>query len=129
MKLSSLVLIFIWGTLFSAILFVTVKYDSYDQSLTRHPVVKDPDARAAAGMAAWHKYGCNSCHRINGEGNRLGPDLSRVGVRHDQSWLHQQLGNPNSHNSNSAMSSYASITQEEMRDLVDYLSGLRGTAE
>jgi cbb3-type cytochrome oxidase cytochrome c subunit len=122
-------LIFIWGALFSATLFLTLKYDVHEQPTIQRPIEEDPDLRAAAGKMVWQRYGCNNCHRINGAGSKIGPDLTRVGVRRDKSWLNLQLINPKSHNSNSIMSGHFGIPDKEKQDLVDYLSGLRGTAE
>lgn len=122
-------LIFIWGALLSAMLFLTLKYDYHEQPSMRNNREDVPDPLAASGKTAWQKYGCNSCHRINGDGNKLGPDLSRVGVRRDKMWLTQQLVNPKSHNSDSVMTDYSNIPNEDRQDLVHYLSGLRGTAE
>lgn len=35
----------------------------------------------SAGKASFKKVGCNQCHRIEGEGGSVGPDLSHVGQR------------------------------------------------
>ena len=41
------------------------------------------------------KGNCSSCHMVNGEGGRLGPDLSRVGERRDPDELRTDLVDPN----------------------------------
>jgi len=41
------------------------------------------------------KGNCSSCHMVNGEGGRLGPDLSRVGERRDPDELKTDLIDPN----------------------------------
>ena len=42
---------------------------------------QSPAGDAARGKAIYlGKGNCQSCHRVNGEGSRLGPDLSDIGV-------------------------------------------------
>ena len=42
-----------------------------------------PAGDAARGKAIYEGKGdCASCHRVNGAGSRLGPDLSEIGVPH-----------------------------------------------
>jgi putative heme-binding domain-containing protein len=51
---------------------------------------------AARGKALYDGKGqCASCHRINGKGSRLGPDLSEVGATRPLPELHQALLDPN----------------------------------
>ncbi len=38
---------------------------------------------------------CGNCHRKDGRGNVVGPDLSRVGDRGDRNWLLMSILNPN----------------------------------
>ena len=40
------------------------------------------------------KYGCDGCHRINGMGGEVGPDLSVVGFRLQTRWISRWLSNP-----------------------------------
>lgn len=129
MKLSVSKLIFMWGIFLSVMLYLTLKYNYHEQPLMLQHAEGGPDLQVIPGKLAWQKYGCGSCHRINGVGTRIGPDLSRVGVRRDRMWLYHQLVNPKSHNSNSVMTDYSNIPNEDRHDLANYLSGLRGTAE
>jgi cytochrome c oxidase cbb3-type subunit 3 len=51
---------------------------------------------AARGKALFDGKGqCASCHRVNGKGSRLGPDLSEVGATRPLPELHQALLDPN----------------------------------
>jgi putative heme-binding domain-containing protein len=40
------------------------------------------------------KGGCHACHRVNGNGSRVGPDLSEVGAIRAAEYLEQSLVNP-----------------------------------
>jgi cytochrome c oxidase cbb3-type subunit III len=42
----------------------------------------------------WGKGGCNLCHGIDGEGGRLGPNLSRIGSARSQAALAREIRNP-----------------------------------
>jgi putative heme-binding domain-containing protein len=51
---------------------------------------------AARGQALFDGKGqCSTCHRVNGKGSRLGPDLSEVGATRPLPELHQALLEPN----------------------------------
>jgi cytochrome c oxidase cbb3-type subunit III len=53
---------------------------SYIESLRYDPASVVLDGDADAGLALFRGNGdCTSCHMVNGQGGRLGPDLSRVG--------------------------------------------------
>jgi len=44
----------------------------------------------AAGTASQ----CKSCHKINGIGESIGPELSRIGAKYDKAAMLQQILNP-----------------------------------
>ncbi len=46
-------------------------------SACEEPPAKEPIAR---GRQVFHKLDCGRCHVIDGEGGRIGPDLSRIGT-------------------------------------------------
>jgi putative heme-binding domain-containing protein len=51
---------------------------------------------ASRGKALFEGKGqCMTCHRVNGKGSRLGPDLSDVGATRPLAELHQALLDPN----------------------------------
>ena len=55
----------------------------------------DPGGSAAAGQALFAgKGGCARCHMVNGDGGRLGPDLSSVGERRMPAELESDLVDP-----------------------------------
>ncbi len=59
-----------------------------------------PDAPPVAGNLAngstlfWGKGACGSCHAVDSRGNRVGPDLTRVGSRRSADYLRESLVDP-----------------------------------
>ncbi len=47
------------------------------------------------GAELFHEKGCPQCHRVNGQGGRLGPDLSDIGRSRAPEHLRQALIDPN----------------------------------
>ena len=46
------------------------------------------------GAQVYATLKCNVCHKINGTGGPVGPDMSTVGVMRDAAWLAKYLPNP-----------------------------------
>ena len=42
----------------------------------------------------WGKGGCGNCHAVAGQGNRMGPDLTRIGRRRNPEYLRESLVDP-----------------------------------
>ena len=71
--------------------------------------------------------GCLACHSILGEGGTVGPALSEQTLKgRDRRWLTDQLREPKSHNPNSIMPSFSSLSGQQVSELVDYLMALAG---
>ncbi len=67
---------------------------AYIRSLNAAATVKavgDP----ARGAALFRSKGCAPCHRVNGEGGRLGPDLTHIGRTRSPDHLRQSIIDPN----------------------------------
>ena len=56
--------------------------------------IKGDRDRGKAIFLAESGTSCKSCHRINEVGENLGPDLSKVGAKHDRAALLQQILDP-----------------------------------
>ena len=78
-----------------------------------------------AGEAVFRAQGCSACHKLNGVGGDIGPDLTHVGSTRPPDWIKHQLENPRSHFPNSPMPSFAKLSPKDMKDLVDFLSSLK----
>ena len=83
-----------------------------------------PDRPASAGEKVYVDQGCNACHKINGKGGDIGPDLTHVGAAHDKDWLKKVITDPKSIDPNSSMPVYK-LSGKELGELVDYLAGLK----
>src|SRR5260370_37365524 len=53
-----------------------------------------PAGNLARGLDLFRSKGCVGCHRVNGEGGRLRPALSRIGKTRSLEHLRQSLGEP-----------------------------------
>jgi putative heme-binding domain-containing protein len=68
---------------------------AYIDSLSTDPANIDLPGSASAGNSLFTGKGdCDSCHMVNGQGGRQGPDLSRVGERRDPEQLLSDLLTP-----------------------------------
>jgi mono/diheme cytochrome c family protein len=50
-----------------------------------------------AGLALFREDNCIACHRINGVGGTVGPDLSNIGKTKSLSWIETQIVDPKIH--------------------------------
>lgn len=69
---------------------------SYVRSLSGGKPKQAPTKKVAAGEAVFRgKGGCLQCHMVNGEGGRMGPDLSDIGGKRASVFLRTALLEPN----------------------------------
>ena len=53
-----------------------------------------PPGDVNKGKAVFNSSGCANCHRIAGEGGRLGPDLTQIGAARSPDYLRQSILDP-----------------------------------
>ena len=53
--------------------------------------------RPSKGMRLFEKDNCIACHRINGIGEKVGPNLSHIGKTKSLSWIESQIVDPKVH--------------------------------
>ena len=83
----------------------------------------DPERERASANFARH---CIGCHVIDGDGGREGPELSRVGAKHDAAYLQRLITDPESVNPKAEMPAFESrMTADEIRGLAAFLAARR----
>ena len=76
---------------------------------------------ADSGRTLFHRQGCINCHRFQGEGGMLGPDLTAVAERRSRSWIDQYIQNPAAENTRARMPSFPHLSRGERQALIDFL--------
>lgn len=75
--------------------------------------------------AAVFKEKCGGCHKVNGVGGDLGPDLSKLGAQRDALYIQTQLQDPKAYKPDSKMPSFKDMPKEDKDALVAYLLSLK----
>jgi ubiquinol-cytochrome c reductase cytochrome b subunit len=80
---------------------------------------------AREGGKLFDSLGCLGCHRVNGTGGNVGPDLSNeVNRGRSRDWLTNQIRDPKSHYPNTVMPAFSTLNDQQINQLVDYLLSL-----
>jgi mono/diheme cytochrome c family protein len=78
------------------------------------------------GRHLFDTHGCRGCHKVNGIGGTIGPDLTHEGsTRRDPQWLEQHFLNPQKVSPTSAMPNF-NFTAEQAKALTFYMLSLTG---
>ena len=76
------------------------------------------------GRRLFETQGCRGCHKLNGVGGSIGPDLTEEGAsRRSPEWLERHFLAPNVVSAGSAMPNFH-FTREQARDLTYYMLSL-----
>jgi len=84
-----------------------------------------PGSPEVAGRILTESKRCIRCHRIDGSGGRIGPDLSLVALRREPAWIDAYLRDPRAVDPNGRMPR-PRLTSEQRAALVAYLDTLDG---
>jgi ubiquinol-cytochrome c reductase cytochrome b subunit len=80
---------------------------------------------ASKGDQLFRSMSCIGCHRVNGQGGTIGPELSSESLKgKSRQWLITQIRDPKKHNPNTVMPAFSSATDQQVNELVDYLQNL-----
>ncbi len=76
------------------------------------------------GRHLFETQGCRGCHKLNGVGGSIGPDLTAEGAHHrSPDWLERHFLTPNAVSAGSAMPNFH-FTREQARELTYYMLSL-----
>jgi mono/diheme cytochrome c family protein len=91
----------------------------------------DPNSSSAgveSGKELYVTLGCMGCHVVNGKGGQAGPDLSNEANKgRAREWLTTKIRIPKADNPQTTMPAYATLSGEQVNNLVDYLLSLTTT--
>jgi len=77
---------------------------------------------AKRGSRLLNSLGCIACHRVNGQGGGIGPELTGTLLKgKSRQWLVIQIRNPKAHFPTSIMPAFSSLTDQQVNDIVDSL--------
>jgi mono/diheme cytochrome c family protein len=85
-------------------------------------------ALIASGKTVFNSQGCARCHSLNGQGGRMGPDLTHEGAKpgHTPDWIVVHVKNPKTHNPGSRMPAFeGKINDKDLQALGAYLASLK----
>lgn len=95
---------------------------------TKESVIKKrPDELIAYGKTLYRQEGCFICHPLNGEGGKVGPDLSIEGTRgRTTPWLIGHLKDPPAFVAGSIMPPFKNLTDEQLNAIAAFLLSQKG---
>lgn len=80
------------------------------------------------GQTLYRQEGCFTCHRLDGEGTKVGPDLTDEGKRgRSDQWLIGHFKNPTAYSPGSIMPSFKNLKDEQLQALVAFLQNQKGS--
>jgi ubiquinol-cytochrome c reductase cytochrome b subunit len=105
-------------------------YSNPGASLTaKVSVLPQASASVKAGAELFTSQGCIACHTVHGQGGNVGPNLSDIGSQGlSNQWLTIQIRDPKAHDPSTAMPSFGSLSDQQVKNLVDFLQSLGGSS-
>jgi mono/diheme cytochrome c family protein len=86
------------------------------------PPTKTRAQLIAYGKTLYRQEGCFICHRLDGEGTKVGPDLTVEGIRgRSTAWLIGHFKDPAAYVPGSIMPSFKNLTDEQLSALTTFL--------
>jgi mono/diheme cytochrome c family protein len=82
------------------------------------------------GKTLYRQEGCFMCHRLNGEGGGVGPDLTTEGTRgRTKEWLIGHFKDPPAYVHGSLMPPFKNLTDEQLQALTAFLQNQKGRGQ
>ena len=106
---------------------VTVKVEATDVAAE-----KKASGPVHRGKALMTEQGCVGCHKIEGEGGEVGPDLTKVAERHEPAKIAQKIADPKLWTAEGfqagLMPPRPDMPEGDRQEIAAYLAGLAGKA-
>ncbi|MDE3180257.1 MAG: c-type cytochrome [Acidobacteriota bacterium] len=84
----------------------------------------------AYGKTLYRQEGCFMCHQLDGQGGKVGPDLTSEGTRgRTDAWLIGHFKDPSAYTRGSIMPSFKNLTQTQLQALTLFLQRQKGAAK
>jgi ubiquinol-cytochrome c reductase cytochrome b subunit len=85
-----------------------------------------PVSLVQQGESLFSSESCIGCHTVDGKGGKVGPNLSDIGNEgKSDKWLTVQIKDPKSHDPDTIMPSFSSLSAQKIEALVAYLHSLK----
>ena len=104
--------------------------ESTDPNTNSQADPPDPNGSPLSGLVKqgqqlFQSQSCLGCHTVDGQGGKVGPNLSdEASKERSKQWLAQQLRNPKSHDPQSIMPAFSTLRDQQVTQLVAYLQSL-----
>lgn len=109
----------------TGIVFLLIVFSLLSVSLKNLYAVPHMDPAVAHGRALYDQHHCAACHRIHGDGGKVGPDLSYEGdERPDRQWHVRHFKDPQSVSPGSIMPKFP-LSEKDVNDLAAYVLSLK----
>ncbi|MGH9325630.1 MAG: c-type cytochrome [Terriglobia bacterium] len=92
------------------------------------PAVSSEQELVAYGRTLYRQEGCFMCHRLDGQGGKVGPNLTYEGTRgRTDAWLIGHFKDPSAYSSGSIMPAFKNLTDEQLQALTTFLQSQKGS--
>jgi nitric oxide reductase subunit C len=83
-------------------------------------------AGMSPGAAIFKQNNCFDCHKLQGTGGDAGPALDEIGLRHTPESIARYVRNPKEYKPNTEMPDYPDLSDQDLRDLGEFLAAQKG---
>lgn len=84
-------------------------------------------ALIAYGRTLYRQEGCFMCHQLDGQGGKVGPDLTSEGTRgRTDAWLVGHFKDPSAYSPGSIMPAFKNLTDSQLEALTAFLQSQKG---
>ena len=109
------------------------RLDAQAASAAPTPAPPSPEQQAqliAYGKTLYRQEGCFMCHQLDGQGGKVGPDLTSEGTRgRTDAWLVGHFKDPSAYTRGSIMPSFKNLTETQLQALTVFLQHQKGPAK